>query len=107
MASNLPAPTNLVSTVSGSIATLSWELVDGAGGYQVEAESELADGDMGEGSTFVDAPPATADIEGLVMLTVKVRALEEPNKPGQPLQSGKKGDWSLEHIVELPEVTHH
>jgi hypothetical protein len=87
--------------VDTSVA-VSWDVVDGANVYQVESTCTLADGSQLEPkSAWPDTPPVSVTVDSCIAFDIHVRAVEAPKHEGNPVQSGKKGDWSAECHVEI------
>jgi hypothetical protein len=109
----LPAPENVVCPIVDGFVEVSWDDVAGAAGYQVEYIGLSAATTAVEESVFVFAPPVEIDLAPFGAVVSRVRAVEPPKHAGNPIQSGKKGDWSEPCIVtlvpvqlpELPEPT--
>jgi hypothetical protein len=106
----LPAPENVVCPVVGGLVEVSWDLVEGAEGYQVEYLGLSVDTPAVQESVFVVGPPVDIELAPFGAVISRVRALPGPKHPGNPPQSGgPKGAWSeicvvILEPVQLPEL---
>lgn len=99
----LPAPQDLTCVVEGDAVVVDWDLVEGAANYQVESVAFSPEGEVLEESEFVSGPPVLVALDDATSLTVHVRALPAPKRPGQKAQAGgPKGRWSEPCVVALP-----
>jgi hypothetical protein len=106
----LPAPENVVCPVVDGLVEVSWDLVEGAEGYQVEYLGLSVDTPAVQESVFVFGPPVDIELAPFGAVISRVRALPGPKHPGNPPQSGgPKGTWAdpcivLLEPVQLPEL---
>jgi hypothetical protein len=98
----LPAPENVVCPVVDGLVEVSWDEVEGAHSYQVEYVGLSAQlPAVEETLPPVFSPPVSIDLTPFGAFISRVRALDAPKHPGNPLESGKKGDWSAICVVLL------
>lgn len=97
-----PAPENVVCPVVDGQVEVSWDLVEGAQGYQVEYLGLSAQTAAIQESVFVFGPPVEIELAPFGAVVSRVRALPGPKHPGNPPQSGgPKGEWAPPCIVTL------
>lgn len=98
--SKVSAPTGVSGELLGEEVSVSWDLVDGAVAYQVEAVGVSPESDPVEESQFVAAPPALIDARLYTSLVIAVRGIGAPKQEKQPVQAGRKGRWSEPLVVQ-------